>query len=367
MSVGVNNYLYRTARGIKNSVPLLRRLYARLNSTERSAGMAGDEYVDRLAAEKRIYKDVEDINVLPAIFHYWSNKYLRPMLEQYGVSNPDQFFCKYMRESAERCGMLSTAFVSIGAGNCDTEVRVAKLLRNAGLRQFTIDCLDMNPHMLKRGFDMAVREGVAEHIIPVESDFNNWRAAQRYAGVIANQSLHHVVNLEGLFDEIKRALHPAGYFMTSDVIGRNGHQRWPEALDAVQDFWRELPKSYRYNRQLDRHEEVFNDWDCSQGSFEGIRAQDVLPLLLDRFDFQLFIGFANVIDVFIDRSFGHNFDAEAEWDRAFIDRIHAFDEAGLASGTLKPTHMMAVMTPQPAHNPCYARGLSPHQSMRRPD
>ncbi len=34
--------------------------------------------------------------LLPRIFHYWSNKYLRPMLEEFGVSNPDQFFAKYL-------------------------------------------------------------------------------------------------------------------------------------------------------------------------------------------------------------------------------------------------------------------------------
>lgn len=322
------------------------------------------EYLDRLAAETRIYKDVVDINVLPAIFHYWSNKYLRPMLEEYGVSNPDQFFAKYLRASAERLGTRCPTFVSIGAGNCDTEVRVAKLLSNAGLRQFTIDCLDMNPHMLARGVDMAAREGVAEHIVPVNADFNEWRATREYSAVMANQSLHHVVNLEGLFDEIKCGLSTGGYLVVSDIIGRNGHQRWPEALEAIQNFWRELPESYRYNRQLDRYEDVFDDWDCSQESFEGIRAQDILPLLLERFDFELFIGFANVVDVFVDRSFGHNFDADAEWDRAFIDRLHAFDERGLAAGTLTPTHMMAVLTQQPAAH-VFARGVTPQQSVRR--
>ena len=44
------------------------------------------------------------------------------------------------------------------------------------------------------------------------------------------------------------------------------------------------------------------------GSFEGIRAQDILPLLVERFTFDEFIGFGNVIDPFVDRSFGPNFD-----------------------------------------------------------
>lgn len=360
------NYVYRAARRIKNSVPLFRRLYSRWRAIGSHVRADNADYRNRLAAETRIYKDVENINVLPEIFHYWSNKYLRPMLEEYGVSNPDQFFAKYLHESARKSGAASPIFVSIGAGNCDTEVRVAKLLREAGLSGFVIECLDMNGHMLQRGKEMAIREGVAEHIVLVEGDFNQWRAGKQYTAIMANQSLHHVVNLEGLFDEIKRVVHPNGYFITSDMIGRNGHQRWPEALEAVQNFWRELPSAYRNNRQLDRHEDVYQNWDCSVEGFEGIRAQDILPLLLERFHFVLYIGFANVVDIFIDRSFGHNFDANQEWDRAFVDRLHDYDEQAFRRGSLTPTHMMAVMTAGSLVQRSCSRGITPEQSVRRP-
>lgn len=323
-------------------------------------------YRARLASETLIYKDVVDINVLPQIFHYWSHTYLRPMLEEFGFSNPDQFFAKYFCESAAACGGGTPAFISIGAGNCDTEVRVAKLMKNAGLSHFTIECLDMNPYMLQRGREMAEQEGVDSHVLFVEGDFNKWKATKQYTGVMANQSLHHVLNLEGLFDEIKRALDPNGYFITHDMIGRNGHQRWPEALAEVHRFWQELPAAYRYNRQLARHEELYENWDCSSEGFEGVRAQDILPLLLERFDFPLFIGFANVVDVFIDRGFGHNFNAEGEWDRGFIDRIHAFDEQAFRNGILTPTHMMAVMSTSECTKRRCSREITPQMSVRDP-
>lgn len=359
-------YLRQIARRIKNSSPFLQGMYSRYKRRKFARESAvGDAYAVRLAVETKIYKDVEDINVLPEIFHYWSNKYLRPMLEEFGVSNPDQFFAKYLGESARRCGDASPVFVSIGAGNCDTEVRVAKLLKEAGLADFTIECLDMNRHMLQRGKEMAVREGVADHIAPIEGDFNKWRGAKQYNAVMANQSLHHVVNLEGLFDEVKRTLKPNGYFVTSDMIGRNGHQRWPEALEAVQKFWCELPQAYRYNRQLDRHEDVYQNWDCSVEGFEGIRAQDIMPLLLERFRFVLYVGFANVVDIFIDRSFGHNFNAEQEWDRAFVDRLHDYDEQAFKAGSLTPTHMMAVMTTGSTVQRSCSRGITPEKSVRR--
>ena len=357
-------YLYNAARDFKNSVPALRSTYAWLRRTLKPT-VRDMSYAGRLAAEHGIYADAAEVHELPAIFHYWSNRHIRPMIEEYGFSNPDQFFAKYLAESARIRAAASPVFLSIGAGNCDTEVRVAGLLRDGGWTDFTIECLDINPSMLRRGREMAEREGVSAHVVTTECDFNDWKATRAYDGVMASQSLHHAMKLEGLFDEVRGILGDGGYFVIDDIIGRNGHQRWPEALAAVRDFWRELPRSYRYNRQLDRYERRYINWDCSTEGFEGIRAEDILPLLIERFDFRMFVGFANVVDVFVDRAFGHNFDADAQWDRTFVDRLHAFDEDGFRNGTLTPTHMMAVLTSGPCAQHTFARGLTPAQSVRR--
>lgn len=321
-----------------------------------------DDYAAKMAMETSNYKDVENVHDLPEIFHYWSNAHIRPVFEQFGFSNPDQFFTKFLRESAERCGSKPARFASVGCGNCDTEVRVAKALLEEGFSDFVFECVDMNRHMLRRGEQLAAKEGVGDHVSTTIADFNSWQPAHRYAGVMANQSLHHVVNLEILFDTIRRCLDTSGYFITSDIIGRNGHMRWPEALAQVDELWRELPERYHYNHQLRRMEAKYENWDCSKEGFEGIRAQDVLPELLKRFHFKFFAGFGNVIDIFIDRSFGHNFDANDAQDRAFVDRVHAIDEAGFQTGALTPTHMMAVMALSDVE--CVsARGVTPQRSV----
>ena len=155
--------------------------------------------------------------------------------------------------------------------------------------------------------------------------------------------------------------------MTDDMIGRNGHQRWPEALKFVNQLWSELPEKYKYNRKLNRLEKEYENFDCSTEGFEGIRAQDILPLLVERFRFDLFIGFGNIIDIFIDRCFGPNFDPENEWDRDFIDRVQALDAAEIESGRIKPTHIMAAMTKRPTGPTKMYKHLSPQFCIRRPD
>jgi SAM-dependent methyltransferase len=309
----------------------------------RAPNLDAPDYQTRVAAEAAWFSDRVNVHDLPAIFHYWSNRYLRPTLETFGFSNPDQFYAHYLARASAEAKTRPARFISIGAGNCDTEIRVAQLLIAQGISDFVLECLELNASMLERGEAMARDAGVAQQVRPVSGDFNAWKAQGKYDAVMANQSLHHVSNLEGLFSAIQSALPVHGRLITSDIIGRNGHLRWPEALALVQEFWRELPSSYRFNLQLKRDEPEFLDWDCSQESFEGIRAQDILPLLIDRFDFEFFYGFANVIDPFIDRSFGHHFDADSAHDRAFIDRLHERDEGEILAGRITPTHMMASL------------------------
>jgi hypothetical protein len=188
---------------------------------------------------------------------------------------------------------------------------------------------------------------VSDRIHAVEADFNEWIPLREYDAVMANQSLHHVLRLENLLDQVKSCLKQGGLFIVSDMIGRNGHQRWPRALRLVRQFWRRLPPSYRFNQKLQRYEEMFEDWDCSKEGFEGVRSEEILPLLVERFQFHFFFAFANVIEPFVDRHFGHHFNANAEWDRAFIDEVARCDEEAIRAGRIKPTHMMSVLSNEP--------------------
>ena len=343
--------------------PVLR--LARIARTRVRSG--GAAYSARVEKEKHNFAACETVHDLPPIFHYWSNRYLRPKLESFGFSHPDAFFVRSLAAQRRMDGSRERRFASLGSGNCDTEIRIATALRDIGCTDFVIDCIDLNDDMLARGRRDAAAAGLDSHIRTICVDFNRWRPGDRYDAIMANQSLHHVQSLERLFDQVHSAIHGGGCFVVSDMIGRNGHLRWPEARAIVERFWQELPADYRYNRQLQRQESAFVDWDCSIGSFEGIRAQDILPLLVERFAFEEFIAFGNVIDPFVDRSFGPNFDVARAEDLAFIDRVHAADEQALAQGIVKPTHMFAVMRAGGSAATRHLPGLSPTQSIRWPD
>jgi hypothetical protein len=126
---------------------------------------------------------------------------------------------------------------------------------------------------------------------------------------MANHSLHHMVHLEGIFRIAYDNLTEHGIFVTNDMIGRNGHMRWPEARLFVDFFWPFMSQRQRNNIMLRRSEPKFTDHDCLGESFEGVRSEEVLPLILAQgFKAWKFLGFGGMIDVFVDRCFGPNFD-----------------------------------------------------------
>ncbi len=325
-------------------------------------------YGEKIQEEIGIYEKVEIVHALPAIFHYWSHNYNRPKLESLGFSSLNDFYTGYIAQITNLSPEKTCEILSVGSGNCDAEVALAELLLEMDIDNFTFSCLDLNPHMLERGKQLAAERQLLPRFRFIKTDINGWQANQQYQIIIANQSLHHFIDLEILFEKIYASLDDKGFFLSNDIIGRNGHMRWPEALERVHALWSLLEDRHKWNHQLNRFESVYVNWDCSaQGGFEGIRAQDILPLLVKRFKFHLFLGFSNVINVFVDRGFGPNFDVENSFDCRFIDFVNQLDDYYIEQGKLKPTQMIAAMTKTEIAPIKVYRNLTPEFCVRVPD
>jgi hypothetical protein len=106
-------------------------------------------YDARLAWEKGFYEDQVNVHDLPDIFHYWSDGTIRPKLEIFGFSGPLGMFEKYLGEHCATGQGRAVRFVSVGSGNCDLEIGLAQSLIAKGHQNFVIDCLDLNPAMLR--------------------------------------------------------------------------------------------------------------------------------------------------------------------------------------------------------------------------
>ena len=161
--------------------------------------MTDDSYEARVHQQLGQYDGVENIHDLPRIFHYWSNLHLVPkMIEVFGTADPVAVFVDAMR-SVKSNGPLR--FLSVGAGDCSVEMDVVERLRDLGVG-LLVECLDLSPDQSRAWNAGSAKRGLEDHLCASVTDINNWRAEHQFDGVIAHHSLHHIVNLELLFDEI---------------------------------------------------------------------------------------------------------------------------------------------------------------------
>lgn len=73
----------------------------------------------------------------------------------------------------------------------------------------------------------------------------------------------------------------------------------------------------------------------------------------------------NVIDPFVDRTYGPNLDPEREEDQRFIDAVAQLDDAALDLGLITPTHLIGSFRARPC-TVRYPRTRSPELVVRPP-
>jgi len=326
------------------------------------------KYWLKQTAERLVFRFTKSVHELPPIFHYWSNTYLRPEMERFGFSSPNDFFVQSVRSlSAQTQHPLR--ILSLGCGRGELELAIAKSLQ-AHQVHFEFVGLDLTKDVIdsaSRAFEIA---GLGASFRGEAVDLNRWKAAGIFDVVIANQSLHHMVELEHLFTEVKKCLSKDGKFLISDMIGRNGHALWPEMLKEVENYWQKLPMHQREDAATGRIEARYYNHDSSKLGFEGIRAQDILPLLNQHFEFEFFFPFGGLVVPFVERRIGRNFSIESTTDIEFVDAL-AKREAELFSALdVKPTQMLGALTlkgKRPNHQTLRFAHMTPASCIRPAD
>lgn len=285
-------------------------------------------------------------DTLPPIFHYWSRTFLAPRFAEFGIASPEEFyFDEILAAGRARSGAVQVLSPGCGAGGL--EMMLARRLRDAG-QEARFTCLDFNDDLMKSARDAAAAQDLADCMRFEVFDCNAPFAMPAQDVLLVNQFFHHVSDLETFCASLRASLAPGGMLLTSDVIGRNGHQLWPAAQKTMDAIWPTLPPEKTLDRDSGRREPKFRSVDHAAYSNEGVRAQDVVRCLLAEFDFELFLSFGGVITPIVDRRFGFNFDPDSADDRALIDRIEAADQAARQQGLYPPSSMVAKLRPKGA-------------------
>lgn len=291
-------------------------------------------YEEKLKREVQIYENQQVIHNLPPNHHTYTSRAIdEPLFKLTGSRNFYDWCASEVDGLAERLSRKIYG-LSIGCGNGDSELEVLSRVKNKHLVEFT--GVDINPVMIDRAKKLAAEKGF-DMLNFMEGDFNSLKLNKKYDFFFANHSLHHVIELENLFEAIEKYSNDEMIFLINDMIGRNGHKLWDGTKEVVDNVWSLIDKKYKLNAYTKQYDKNVMNIDCSQEGFEGIRAQDILPLLLHYFDADIYLPFSATVSRFIDRVYGHNFNINDKKDLSLITSIIEIDLEILAKGQLAAT------------------------------
>lgn len=297
----------------------------------------------RAAAEQLAFRVVPEYqgDTLPPIFHFWSNRYVRPVVERIGFDTPEDLYYVEIRNFA-LAAARPVSVLSLGSGGCSLELALGARLRAEGIAVH-FECVDFNAYLMEQGRAKARAAGLADMFDFRVADCNEGVPTAPKDVIVVNQFFHHIEKLEVACAGLKEAMAPAGLLLTCDIVGRNGHVLWPSVDERVQKHWQSLEAGRRFDRHFGKRQTRYRSVDHAAYSNEGVRAQDIVQCLSEHFDFELFVTFGGAIVPFVERRIGFNFDPESPEDTAFIDKVAVEDQAAIRAGEYPASSMIAVL------------------------
>ena len=195
-----------------------------------------------------------------------------------------------------------------------------QILVNAGC-PVEITLFDLNENLMRQA--TAALSSVAQ-ISGVLGDVNAISAQQfgniAFDIVMFVSGLHHVVEIEHVLETVMELLVPNGEFwIVGEAIGRNGNQLWPEALDAANRIFSRLPDRLRRNASTGKVDSTVPETDFSANSFEGIRSEEIEPLLLRYFDPLEMYRKNCFLWRLVNPDYFNNYDLNNQGDRHIVD------------------------------------------------
>lgn len=229
--------------------------------------------------------------------------------------------------------------LSLGSGPGGLELSFARDAPEA-----RIVCMDLNAGLLERGRAQASSEGLAVRFEQADLNLIELPAAA-FDLVFCHASLHHLLELEHVFGQIKRTLRPAGELIVIDIVTRHGYRMWPETRKVANAIWKTLPARYRVNHtsyHVETEDRVVFEADTRSVGMECIRSGDILPLLSEEFETVAYVPHHSLCRRFFDTMYGPNYDLDRPLDRSILDWIWELDCHYLDTGVLRPETFFGI-------------------------
>ena len=280
-------------------------------------------------------------DTLPPIFHYWSNKFLHPILLKHGYESPEDFYRKQLLSAASLTTGRPMKVMSLGSGAASLELGLLQFLASNDIDASML-CVDLNKELMIQAKQNAISSGL--HSFEFELfDCNKSMPSGTFDVILVNQFFHHVANLELFCELLEERLSQNGMIITSDIVGRNGHVLWPSVDTVVQTAWGKLSTDQKFDAYFGKSMHSYRSVNHAAYSNEGVKAQEVVEQLLRHFDFELFLTYGAAIIPFVERRIGFNFSTENPEARSLVDSIALSDQENISAAKYPASNMLALL------------------------
>lgn len=174
----------------------------------------------------------------------------------------------YIKKSMEQ---FPVRILSLGSGYCGQEIGLAERLSV----DYEIVCVDINEALFSRAYEIAEERNLNIRFLVEDINFIQLES-NHYDVIMIHAALHHVINLELLFEQISQSLTEQGFFHIVEVVGENRKLIWDENEVLANKLLDLLPPPIIGSTRLKTLPE--------EEGMEGVRQEDILPLLEDWFD-----------------------------------------------------------------------------------
>lgn len=283
-----------------------------------------------------------------AVSHWTDSRVVLEHISRLISGDPAQGWFEYAcRKYLLKSGRGVENGLSLGCGDGTLE-REARRLGACRL----MDAYDLAPGAVEEARCAAARESIDGIDYRVANLEEIELPQRRYDVVFASASVHHIKNLEHLFEQVAACLRPGGLFIMNEYVGPTQFQASPRSVQIINDILALLPPKLR--RRASQPEEVvtrfqvqtiesMNEIDPS----EAIRSADILRLLPRWFTVLERKDFGGTINHHLLRDIAHNFDQDTPDGAAPLALLCYLESLLIREGVLDSDFSFVVAAPRP--------------------
>lgn len=172
--------------------------------------------------------------------------------------------------------------------------------------------------------------------------------ARTYDAIFGISAIHHVANLENLFEQCRLSLKPGALLFLDEYVGPSRFQMTPKVIAIINRLLASLPARYRKNlltddgTTIDRFAPSRIEHFLRSDASDAIRSADILDVLRRYFHIVEFRPYGGAVLHMLLSGIAGNFDENDEADVTLLRTFATFEEVLESVGSI-PSDFAAIV------------------------